>query len=169
MNVLNKLKRAFPDGIQERAVYTSFKLRRGATIYVAHNNDNIARINSNCFKNFPNYHDLERYILENNIPIRDTKSHPDAEIDGKHIDPIISIIKTGVQLSTPEARDRKYAVVRSVCLGCFRRIGSDAIFKKNGNIIKCMRQNAGSDWPTDWVDWVVQNAGNIIKGVEIGK
>jgi hypothetical protein len=63
----------------------------------------------------------------------------------------------------------KYTQVKAECIKCFQKIGPAANFTKNGNVIKCMRKEAGVEWPSDWVDWVVTNAGEIVKGVEISK
>ena len=62
-----------------------------------------------------------------------------------------------------------YKQVQIECIKCFQKIGATAEFTKEGNIIRCMSDLATPDWPNDWIEWVVQNAGQIIKGVEIDK
>lgn len=71
---------------------------------------------------------------------------------------------TGVQ-----AKNDGYRQVQTECIKCFQKIGVAAEFTKNGNIIKCMKEKVSADWPEDWLDYVVKNAGNIIEGVEIEK
>jgi len=96
MNVLNRLKKAFPNSFEEKAVYTAFRIGPRATIYVGHNNSDIARINEKYLKNFPNAPELARYISQNRIQIMPSKSHPDALIDISHIDSVIKIIRKEV-------------------------------------------------------------------------
>ncbi len=92
MTVLNRLKEAFPDKINEKAVYTSFKIAPKATIYVDHASPQIAKIRSTCFQHFPNGKELENYIKSNSIKIVESESHPDAHIDILHIEQVINII-----------------------------------------------------------------------------
>ena len=70
---------------------------------------------------------------------------------------------------SPKETPQKYKMVRKVCIQCFELLGEDSSFKKNGNVIGCMKVKAAADWPEDWIDYVVKNAGDIIKGVEIKK
>jgi len=60
-----------------------------------------------------------------------------------------------------------YEMVRESCIRCFKQLGAEASFKKNGNVIRCMKEKSTPDWPEDWVEWTVENAGDIIKGVEV--
>jgi hypothetical protein len=64
---------------------------------------------------------------------------------------------------------QEYKLVKEICIQCFKAIGPDSSFKKTGNVIQCMKEKAGNDWPKDWIDYVEKNAGSIIKGVEIKK
>jgi hypothetical protein len=92
MTLLGKLKEAFPDKINEKVVYTSFKISSKATIYVDHAIPHIAKIRTTCFQNFPNGKLLEEYIKKNNIAAVESKSHPDVLIGIEHIDQVIKII-----------------------------------------------------------------------------
>lgn len=93
MTLLKKLKNAFPDKINEKAVYTAFKIAPKATIYVDHASPQIAKIRVTCFQHFPNGRELERYIKSQSIKTVESKFHPDAHVDILHIDQIIDIIK----------------------------------------------------------------------------
>ena len=79
------------------------------------------------------------------------------------------ISKTAAKVSVKNRKSGVYKQVEIACIKCFQNIGVNAEFAKNGNIINCMRKSAAPDWPNDWIEWVVQNAGQIIKGVEIDK
>jgi hypothetical protein len=93
MSVLEKLKNAFPQKINEKVVYTSFKISPKATIYVDHASPNIAKIRTTCFQNFPNGRLLDEYVKKNKIKTVESKSHPDALVGIDHIDQIIKIIQ----------------------------------------------------------------------------
>ncbi|NCO59608.1 MAG: hypothetical protein COZ70_09755 [Deltaproteobacteria bacterium CG_4_8_14_3_um_filter_51_11] len=62
-----------------------------------------------------------------------------------------------------------YTEVRTACIACFQKIGRASEFTRSGNIIGCMKGKMSADWPQDWIDWVVKNAGQIVKGIEIEK
>ncbi len=107
MNVIEKLKIAFPARFKEMAIYTAFNISNKATIYVDHNNNNIAKIRTTCFCNFQNGHKIKEYINIHKLPTRDNKSHPDAYIDIYHIDNIINIIK-GVYMTNAISSKKIY-------------------------------------------------------------
>jgi len=77
--------------------------------------------------------------------------------------------KTKKKSADEEGKNVEYKEVQTECVKCFQKIGIPAEFAKEGNIIECMKDLATPDWPNDWIEWVVQNAGPIIKGVEIAK
>ena len=74
---------------------------------------------------------------------------------------------SGRKLPTKGHGNYRNVTVRSACIECYRKIGTDARFTKDGNIVKCMREKASSNWPEYWVEWVVQNAGRILKDIEL--
>ena len=59
---------------------------------MTHRTSNVAQIRITACKYFPNGDELESYIRNNNIRIKESKYHPDAIIDNTHIDNIIRII-----------------------------------------------------------------------------
>ena len=77
--------------------------------------------------------------------------------------------KTATKISGEKRKNSDYQQVQSECITCFQKIGAAAEFTKEGNIIRCMRNLATPGWPNDWIEWVVQNANKVIKGVEIDK
>jgi hypothetical protein len=65
--------------------------------------------------------------------------------------------------------DYMYKNVKSTCIECFQKLGDVSKFTRDGNIISCMKEKMSADWPQNWIEWVVKNAGQIVKGVEIEK
>ena len=93
MTLLQRLKDAFPDKINEMVVYTSFKIAPKATIYVDHASPQIAKIRTTCFQHFPNGQKLENFIKLKSIKTVESNSHPDAHVNISQIDEVINIIK----------------------------------------------------------------------------
>jgi hypothetical protein len=79
------------------------------------------------------------------------------------------ISKTATIISGEKLKGGNYKQVQTECVKCFQKMGGAAEFTKDGNIIRCMKDLATPGWPNDWIEWVKQNAGQIIKGVEIDK
>ena len=77
--------------------------------------------------------------------------------------------KTKRKPANEESNDSDYQQIQAECIKCFQKIGVSAEFTEDGNIIRCMKEKVSSDWPKDWIEYVVKNAGSIIKGVEIRK
>lgn len=72
------------------------------------------------------------------------------------------------QIQTTNVNQQKaYDLVKEECIKCYLRFKNKSRFTPTGNIIKCMGANATKAWPTDWKDWIVENASAIIKGIEI--